>query len=160
MMMSPETLGVFLQDVILSGVVAAGFAILFNVPPRLLFACALGGAAGRVVRDLLMGGGMNIEPATLIGSLVIGIMGEYFAHRYKTLALIFTVSASIPMVPGVFAYRGMLGLIRLSNATGDTGLMYLTEAAINLTKTGIILGTISVGIAMPVLLFRRTKPLV
>lgn len=152
--------GKLIEDVVLSGIVAAGFAVLFNVPPRLLLACVFAGAAGRVVRDLVMGGGLNIEPATLAGAVVVGLMGEYFARRYTAPALIFTVSGAIPMVPGAFAYRAMLGLIRVSNASGDTGVTLLSEAAINLTKTGIILAAIAIGITMPVLLFRRRKPIV
>lgn len=148
------------QDAFWSGLAALGFAILFNVPPRTLTGCVIGGAAGHAVRTGLMEAKMDIEPATLIGAVVIGFMGIYFARRYNAPAAIFTVSASIPMVPGAFAYRAMLGLIDLAEANAETGPKILVEMAINATKTGLILGAIAGGTITPQLLFQRNKPIV
>ncbi len=158
--MSGEMIGSLLQDLLWSGITAAGFGVLFNVPVRLLLACAICGACGRATRDLLMGGGVQIEAATLAGSVVVGMLGELCARRFHAPALVFTVSGAIPMVPGVIAYRAMIGLINVSQADATTANAVILDALINLVKTGLILGALAAGIAAPTLLFRRRKPVV
>lgn len=148
------------QDAFWSGIAALGFAILFNVPKRTLFGCVIGGAAGHAIRTGLMESGATIELATLAGATVIGFLGTYFARRCSAPAAIFTVSAAIPMVPGVFAYRAMLGLINLADAEVAFGQDILVETMINATKTGFILAVIAGGTIMPQLLFQRVKPIV
>ena len=141
-----------------SALAAVGFAILFNVPRRMLIACALAGAAGHATRALLMHAGINIVPATLGGAVVIGFAAEYAANYWRAPAILFAVSGAIPMVPGSFAYRAMLGAIRISTATAETGMPILVDAGINFVTTGLILAALALGTAMPALLFRRHKP--
>ncbi len=148
------------RDAFWSGIAALGFAILFNVPRRTLFGCVVGGAAGHAVRTGLMEGGATIELATLAGAIVIGFLGEFFARRNNAPSAIFTVSAAIPMVPGVFAYRTMLGLINISEAEAGVARDLLVETTINATKTGFILAAIAGGTITPQLLFQRIKPVV
>ena len=57
-----------LEDALWSGVAAAGFGMLFNVPRRWLWICMLLGAAGHGTRRLLEIGGASIEIGTLIGA--------------------------------------------------------------------------------------------
>lgn len=148
------------QDAFWSGIAALGFAILFNVPQRTLFGCVVGGAVGHAVRTGLMETGATIEMATLAGAVVIGFLGEFFARRCNAPSAIFTVSAAIPMVPGVFAYRTMMGLINISEAEAEIARELLVETTINATKTGFILAAIAGGTITPQLLFQRIKPIV
>ena len=150
-----DLISVVLVDAFWSALAAVGFAMLFNVPRRTLLACALTGAAGHATRALLMHFGMNIVPATLIGSSVIGFLGEYCAHRWHAPPILFTVSGAIPMVPGSFAYRAMLGAIRISTADATSGMPILVDAGINFVTTGLVLAALALGIVMPQLLFRR-----
>lgn len=149
-----------LQDVFWSGLAALGFAILFNVPRRLLLACVVFGALGHAMRTLLITFGMAIEPATLVASALVGLIGTYWAQRLDIPAPIFTITGTIPMVPGVFAYRAMIGVLSVVsvNPTSDGAL--LIEASTYAIKTGLILAAIAVGIAFPTLLFQRPKPVV
>ncbi len=160
-MITSDFIGQLLHDAIWSGVAALGFAILFNVPTRTLFGCMVCGAAGHVVRSVIMQLGLSMEFATLIGATVVGILGTAFARRWQTPAAVFTVSGVIPLVPGVFAFRTMLGLLTLAGATDPTaGLSALLEVSQNGIKTGLILMAIAAGIAAPTLLFERRKPVV
>ena len=47
-----------IQDMLLSAIPAAGFAMVFNVPPRALAWCALLGAVGHGSRTVLLTLGM------------------------------------------------------------------------------------------------------
>ena len=107
------------------------------------------------MRALLLHFGMNIVPATLLGGSVIGFVGEYWSHRLHAPPLLFTVSGAIPMVPGSFAYRAMLGAIRISTADATSGMPILVDAGINFATTGLLLAALALGIVTPQLLFRR-----
>jgi uncharacterized membrane protein YjjB (DUF3815 family) len=146
-------------DAIWSALAAAGFAMLFNVPRRTLLACMLAGAVGHATRTLLMSLGMTIIPATLAGAVVIGFFGEYCSRRWRAPAPLFTVSGSIPMVPGSYAYRAMLAAIRITTTAPADVMPVLAEAGINFVTTGLILAALALGIAMPQLLFRPRKPI-
>lgn len=150
-----------LQDAFWSAIAALGFSVLFNVPRRMLIGGMLCAAAGHATRTLLMQFGLDIAPATLVGALVIGFMGIGFARRWHAPSVIFTLSAAVTLVPGVFAYRTMLGILQVSASTDPAiGGPLLVEATTNAIKTALILGAIAVGIIAPRLLFMREKPVV
>jgi uncharacterized membrane protein YjjB (DUF3815 family) len=158
--MNPEQPVLYLlEDAFWSALAALGFAVLFNVPRRLLVACMLCGAAGHATRQLLVTqADVALEIATFAGAMLIGVLGYLMAYRLRAPAIIFQVSAAIPLIPGAFAYRAMLNLIRLPNAESAAGSVVLGDAAFFLIRTGLILAAIAAGIAIPTLLFQRRTP--
>ena len=149
-----------LGDAFWSAVAALGFAVLFNVPRRTLPGCALGGAVGHALRTWLTEQGLTIELATLASAAVVGFLGEYFARHWQAPVPVFTVPGAIPMVPGSYAFRAMLGLIQITNLSVFGGTPVLVEASVNAMKTALILAAIAGGIAAPSLLFQRYRPVV
>jgi uncharacterized membrane protein YjjB (DUF3815 family) len=149
-----------LENAFWSAVAALGIAILFNVPIRTLPACAIGGAAGYTLRTALVQAGLTIEAATLAGATAVGFLGVYFARRWYAPTSIFTVSGAIPLVPGVFAFRAMLGILRVTTADPATGMPVLLDASTNAIRTALILAAIAIGITAPSLLFNRRRPVV
>lgn len=63
-----ELLVGLLNDMFFAAIPAVGFALVFNVPPRALIYCALGGAIGHGSRYLMMKFGIPIEWATFFCS--------------------------------------------------------------------------------------------
>lgn len=157
---SPGLLTLLLVDALWSGVACLGFAVLFNVPPRLLPYCVGTAAVGHALRAGLMAGGQPITVATLFGAVLVGVITEMLARRLRTPAGVFSVPAAIPMVPGAFAFRAMLSLITLTTAPAPGDAAVLVEAVTLLAVTGLTLGTLAVGIALPSLLAHRPKPVV
>jgi uncharacterized membrane protein YjjB (DUF3815 family) len=155
-----DVIGLFIQDAFWSALAALGFAVLFHAPLRTLPGCALGAALGHAVRTLLIQAGMDIELATLFGATIIGFLGMLFAHYWKAPMPIFTVSAAVTLVPGVFAFRTMMALLEISQGKPDTANAALVEASVNAVKTALVLAAIALGIAAPTLLFARPKPVV
>jgi uncharacterized membrane protein YjjB (DUF3815 family) len=155
-----DWLWLFVVDAFWSGVAAAGFAMLFNVPRRLLWACALVGALGHAVRTLLIDGGLTLVPSTLIGALVVGGVSSLLAQRLKAADFIFSAAGAIPMIPGRFAYNTMLGLIGIASATPENGTTLLVQVTANAANTALILSALALGIALPSLLLHRPKPVV
>lgn len=151
--------GLLIGDAFWSAIAALGFALLFNTPTNLLLYCAACGAIGHASRMMLMHFGMSVEIATLFGATLVGFAAFFMARRAQAPALIFGITGAIPMVPGWFAYRAMIGIISFStNTPADSQL--LLSASNSAIKTGVILAAIAVGIAAPALLFERNKPVV
>ena len=149
-----------LENAFWSAVAALGFALLFNVPVRTLPACALGGAAGHTLRAALVQAGVSVEAGTLAGATLVGFFGVFFARRWYAPTTVFTVSSAIPLVPGVFAFQAMLGVLRVASADPATGQPVLLDASTNAIRTALILAAIAIGITTPSLLFHRRRPVV
>lgn len=162
--MTQEAFLFLLHDAFWSAVAATGFAILFHVPRQALWGSAVAGALGHMIRtSLVTVAGMPIEAATLCGATAVGFWGEILARHYHIPRLVFTVPGVIPMVPGVFAYRTMIGIFEITgiaDLTPEESIEVLLETAVYALRTGLILAAIAIGIIAPNLLFRRQKPVV
>jgi uncharacterized membrane protein YjjB (DUF3815 family) len=145
----------FFEKGIWFGFAALGFAILFNVPPRTLFIIWLFGALGGLVKLMMMHTGVGVVLASFGGASVIGILSIPAAHNKHAPPLVFAIPAVIPMVPGVFAYRMMFGLIKLA---GDPEIgsyqQILSDTVSNGLKVLFILMSLAVGVAIPMLVTR------
>lgn len=139
------------------GFAALGFAILFNVPKRTLLIIYLTGAAGGITKLLLMQCNVGIVIATFAGASLVGIMSVYAAHNQHAPPLVFSIPSVIPMIPGAFAYRMMLGLMHLSvtAVSNETYNQTLAETTSNGLKTMFILLALAVGVAIPMLISRK-----
>ena len=150
----------FLLDFILAFIVAVGFGVLFNVPKRALLIAGLLGGLGHVLRytfhDHL---GYGIVASTLIGTVTIGLSGIYFAHKIHTPPVVFTMPACITMIPGLFAYRTMMGLIKITGEkTGsENGAAITSEILHNFVLTTALLFALAIGISISALLFRKSS---
>jgi uncharacterized membrane protein YjjB (DUF3815 family) len=140
------------------GLAAIGFSILFNVPPRTIFTIWLLAALGGLTRVILIQSGIGVILASLAGSSLIGILSIWAAHNKHAPPLIFSIPAVIPMVPGVFAYRTMLGFIKLAGDPKDQLYqVILNETVNNGIKAIFILMTLAVGVSIPLLITRKNS---
>ena len=139
------------------GFAALGFAILFNVPQRTLKIIWLIAAAGGLTKLVLIQFNIDIVIATFAGATLIGILSVYAAHNKHAPPLVFSIPSVIPMIPGAFAYRMMLGLIQLSGTavSSNTYFQTLAETTSNGLKTMFILMALAVGVAIPMLISRK-----
>ncbi len=120
-----------------AGFAALGFAILFNVPQRTLSIIWAMGALGGLLKFLLLGLEVNIVLASLAGASLIGVLSVYAAHNKHSPPLVFSIPSVIPMVPGTFAYRMMLGCMELVGTSSNTAtyMKTLAEVAIPMLVT-------------------------
>ncbi|MBN2806533.1 MAG: threonine/serine exporter family protein [Prolixibacteraceae bacterium] len=137
-----------------AGFAALGFAILFNVPPRTLFAIWLIGALGGLAKFSLLVYDVNIIMASFAGATLIGILSIPLAHKIHSPPLIFSIPAVIPMVPGAYAYRMMLNLINIAIDSGPKDNL-VADMFQNGMNVAFILLAISVGVAVPMLITRK-----
>jgi len=133
---------------------ALGFSILFNVPPRTIFAIWILGALGGFFKFTLLQLSAGVVLASFTAAVAVGFSCIPIAHFRHAPPMIFAIPAVIPMVPGVFAYRFMLGLMKL---TGDIGSDYndiLAETINNGARTLFIIMSLAIGVAVPMHLMR------
>ena len=139
------------------GFAALGFAVLFNVPQRTLKIIWLIAAAGGLTKLMLMQCNIGIVVATFAGASLVGLLSVYAAHNKHAPPLVFSIPSVIPMIPGAFAYRMMLGLMQLSGTavSNETYYQTLAETTSNGLKTMFILMALAVGVAIPMLISRK-----
>lgn len=145
-----------LQDMLLAAVPALGFAMVFNVPVRALRYCALLGAVGHGSRMLMIHAGMNIEWATFLAAILIGMIGIYWSRWLLAHPKVFTVAAVIPMFPGISAYTAMISVVEISHLGYSEALMATLMS--NLLKACFIVGALSIGLSLPGLWLYRKRP--
>ena len=133
------------------GFAALGFGVLFNTPPRTLFAIWVGGFLAGFVKfaSLQAIPGVGVIFCSFIAAVVVGVASIPVAHSRHVPPMIFAIPSVIPLVPGVFAYRTMLGLMKL---TGDIGSEYsqvISETVHNGVITLFVILALSLGAAVP-----------
>jgi uncharacterized membrane protein YjjB (DUF3815 family) len=78
------------------------------------------------------------------------------AHSKDSPPLVFYIPSVIPMVPGFFVYKMMLGIISLTTVTDSVVyLQNLISTVNNGTKSIFILISLGIGVAVPMLITRK-----
>jgi uncharacterized membrane protein YjjB (DUF3815 family) len=135
------------------GVGAFGFAALFNTPSRALFSIWCSGFVAGFIKFLMidpeLGGGPIL--ASLMAASAVGLASIPIAHWRHVPPVTITIPSVIPLVPGFFAYRTMLGLMKFIT---HTEVDVLTKMTYNGAMTLFITLSIALGVTLPMLLFR------
>lgn len=146
----------FCEHFIWLGLAAVGFAILFNVPVRTLFVVFVLGALGGGLKLLAMEFGANIVFSSLAGAFFVGFLSVVAAHIKHVPPFVFAIPSVIPMVPGAYAYRMMLGIIHLTDQIDSITFQTLLEETVsNGLKAFFILMSLALGVSAPMLLTRK-----
>jgi len=101
----------YIQQLITSFVASAAFGIIFNVPKKALLQCGFAGMVGWLLYIMLQD--MKVEPvtATVVAAFCVTMISHFFAKKYKTPIIVFSVSGIIPLVPGGLAYDAMRNFV-------------------------------------------------
>lgn len=143
----------YLLFAIAAAVGAMSFAIFFNVPPRLLYAVAAGGAICVCTRNFFVFElGMSSAVGTLAGATLVSVIAMRAIHWLHTPSMVITVPAVIPLVPGVLIYRLLFAIINIRRITLDELLSAIQSGVDAL----LIILAIAIGAAMPNIFASRT----
>lgn len=146
-----------LFDGLLAAIAACGFAAVSNPPKQSFIYVPILAALGHMVRFALMTYfGVEIAIATFIAAVTIGFGGIFFAYQARFPAEVFSFPALLPMIPGMFAYRSLLGMIRFMQAT-EPALreQYLPQILTNAITAISIMFALGVGVAIPLFIFYK-----
>jgi len=151
-----ELFAIFLKS-IWSGIAALGFSIMFNTPPRTLIAIWFGGFVAGFVKF----GTMALFPeagfiiSSFLAAMMVGFFSIPMAHFRHVPPVIFSIPSVIPLIPGVFAYRTMLGLISLTSKNNENYADAINATVHNGVNTLFIVTVLAVGVLMPMYLLRK-----
>jgi uncharacterized membrane protein YjjP (DUF1212 family) len=87
-----------------------GFALMFNSTWRMAIAAALIGMVANVLRLQLADLGAAMQAATVVATLVVGLLAAVVAPRLRIPRITVSVPAVVIMVPGAAVYRALVGL--------------------------------------------------
>ncbi len=145
-----------LHQTVCGAIAAAGFGVLFNISFRSLIWCAASGALAVGVRTICLELGWNLEAASFVAALAVGsavhVLCTYTGFPRNAL----DVAGCIPMVPGSFAAKAILGLFALTspNLASTAETEALVGAVAYTLRVMFIIGAIGTGLAIPTLLLR------
>jgi uncharacterized membrane protein YjjB (DUF3815 family) len=148
------TLTFMLHQMACGAIAAAGFGVLFNVRFSMLPWCAASGALTLGVRTLCLEAGWNLEGASFCAALAAGLAVQLLRLMrpdFSQNAL--DVVGCIPMVPGSFAAKAILGFYTLTIGASTDAETLITAVQYSL-RVSFIIGAIGTGLAIPTLLLR------
>ena len=95
----------------LSFLATSCFAVIFNVPVKVLPWCGIVGSIGWTIYSLLSQTGVYEVHASFVGAFVVVIVAHIYARRFRMPMIVFSVSGIIPLVPGGIAYNAMRNIV-------------------------------------------------
>lgn len=147
----------FLEQAVCGALAATGFGVLFNVGLRALPWCAASGVLALAVRSACVGFGSSLEGASFAAALAVGAMVQLLSQRRSVSQEVLDVVGCIPMIPGSFAAKAIVGLFAVTTgAAQDQSATFLAAAQYTL-RVLFITGAIGTGLAIPGLLLRLFK---
>jgi uncharacterized membrane protein YjjB (DUF3815 family) len=142
-----------IQNAICGGLAAAGFGVLFNVGFRGLTWCAASGALALALRTVALDGGWSMESASFVAALAVGAAVQLVPSRFPVSRNALHVVGCVPMIPGAFAAKAILGLFAISAQHPASNETFIA-AMDNTLRVTLAMGALGAGIAIPSLLLR------
>ncbi len=148
----------FFEGIVCGAVASAGFGVLFNVGLRGLPWCAAIGALALAVRGAALQQGWSFEAASFMAAVVVSFTVEVVPLKAGASRNLLRVLGCIPMIPGAFAAKAILGLFALTlkssaDPTGDPLINSLTNGL----RVMFTMGALGIGLAIPTLLLRTRE---
>jgi len=152
-----EMFWLLLIDGALAAVAAIGFAVISNPSRKAVAVSALLAAVGHAFRfALIHSAGLEIWLATFFAASCIGLLSILFARIIHCPAEVFSFPSLLHMIPGLFAYRTILGLIKfMQSADMVKKQAFIMDFFHNGLTTVFILFALVVGVSLPVLFFPK-----
>lgn len=151
-----------LTDIILDGLLAAiagiGFGAISHPPKRAFLYIAILAAIGHSLRYFLMHAlQVDIAAASFCASIVIGCFTLWFGRITYCPMTVLYIPALLPMVPGMYAYKTVFGLMMFMQHLNDETLApkYLQETFSNAVVTVSTVFLLALGATLLIFLFPK-----
>jgi uncharacterized membrane protein YjjB (DUF3815 family) len=143
-----------LHQTLFGGLAAMGFGVLFNMYRRHLLWCGLAGGLALAVRTIGLQLGWSLEAASFAAALAVGSVVQIFQERIGVSRNILDVAGCIPMVPGLFATKAILGFFALTAPVPKNPDETLIISVEYFLRVAFTVGAIGTGLAIPSLLLK------
>lgn len=94
-------------QIVMAGIGAMGFSVLFNIRGYKVVLCSIGGALAWSVYLICVENGMEIFTALFVAAIAAADSSELLARVVKAPVLLFLVPILIPLIPGSDLYYMM-----------------------------------------------------
>ena len=94
-------------QIVMAGIGAMGFSVLFNIRGYKVVLCSIGGALAGSVYLISVENGMEIFTALFVAAIAAAASSELLARVVKAPVLLFLVPILIPLIPGSDLYYMM-----------------------------------------------------
>ena len=118
--LSVATIPRFLAATACSAVAVCGFALLFEIQPKLMPVCALCGAISWAVYLIADYFGASGVWATFYATLAVDLFAHVNSRVLKTPVIIFLVAGLLPLVPGISIYKSVYFIMFGEGNAGET----------------------------------------
>jgi uncharacterized membrane protein YjjP (DUF1212 family) len=142
------------HQTLFGAVAAIGFGVMFNMRASGLLWCGAAGAFALAVRTTGLGLGWTLEGASFAAALAIGIAVQLLEERFGVSRNTLGVAGCIPMVPGGFAAKAILGLFALTRPILQHADQMLVASVQDALRVIFTIGALGTGLAIPSMLLR------
>ncbi|MFA8300193.1 MAG: threonine/serine exporter family protein [Hyphomicrobiales bacterium] len=145
-----------IEKIVWSGLAAAGFGVLFNIPKRTIIWVFFMGAIAGAFKFTLLHYGHGIVVASFVAAAVIGFLSIPISSSMHTGPFVMSIPSVIPMIPGYFGYKTLLGILKMALArdvlSSQSDFFIVMH---NGLKLFFVLLALSIGISLPWLALRH-----
>jgi uncharacterized membrane protein YjjP (DUF1212 family) len=135
-------------DVIAAGVAVAAYSVYFSTPLWMLAWPVAVGMLAHMLRWLTLARGAGAATGAFVACLVVGLILTPIARRFHMPFAAIGFASVVSMIPGVFMFRTLSGLVQLAQGSSQTAVLPRATIADGTTAVAIILA-MSVGLIVP-----------
>jgi uncharacterized membrane protein YjjB (DUF3815 family) len=129
-------------DVIAAGVAAGSYPVFSSMPYRMIvWPVGIGMLAHAVHWWAITLGHIDIAAAALLSCLIVGVLLVPISHRLRIPFAAIGFASVVAMVPGVYVFRMLSGLVQFTHAPSQ-------ELLTSLTSDGAVAALVIVGMAI------------
>jgi len=141
-------------DVIAAGVAVAAYSIFFSTPLRMLGWPVAVGMLAHALRWWTLSVGAGVATGALVACLFVGLVLTPVARRFHMPFAAIGFASVVSMIPGVFLFRMVSGLMQLATGSNTTLQLLGGTLADGLIAISITLA-MSFGLIVPKLVLNR-----
>ena len=155
--MNGNLIGTLLGDAFFAAVAALGFAVISNPPKRAIAISAVLAAVGHALRlSLMTHTSLGLPTASFFAAFTIGMFSMLAAKLIHCPAEIFSFPSLLPMIPGMYAYKTILSLLRFMEAKSP---QVQQQLVVDIFQNGLtslfVMFALVIGVSLPLFLFHK-----
>ena len=134
-------------DVLAAGMAAAAYAVYFSMPYRMIVWPVIAGMAAHTVHWWAMTAWhASLATAAFLACLLVGAALVPIAHRLRMPFAAIGFAAVVALVPGVYVFRMLSGLVQLP---GGASPELLATTVSNGATAALVVAGIALGLVIP-----------
>jgi len=136
----------FYVDVLAAGVAAASYPVYFSMPYRMIgWPVAAGMLAHATHWWALTGWKVSLPTAALVACVLVGVLLTPVAHFLRMPFAAIGFASVVAMVPGVYVFRTLSGILQLQSATSSVLAATVSDAAV----AALVVAAMAIGLVVP-----------